>query len=137
MKKSIILTLIFAVVITCMLGSCVFSVFITTSNVTDGGGTQKQTSSSGKLPVTTNWSTDQTISSKLNNPISAILTVVSVIAGAVAVGMLIYIGIKYMTKGAGGKAEVKDTLLPYLIGAILVGGAATLAQVAINMGQTA
>ena len=48
--------------------------------------------------------------------------------------MLIYIGIKYMTKGAGAKAEVKETLLPYLIGAVLAGGAFKLAEIALKLG---
>ncbi len=53
-------------------------------------------------------------------------------AWAVAIGMIIYIGIKYMTSGAGKKAEVKDTLLPYLVGAICVGAATTIASFAMN-----
>ena len=64
----------------------------------------------------------------------SILGIVALIAGFVATGMLIYIGIKYMTKGAGGKAEVKDTILPYLVGAVLVGGAAKIAQIALQLG---
>lgn len=53
-------------------------------------------------------------------------------AWAVAIGMIIYIGIKYMMSGAGTKAAVKDTLLPYLIGAICVGAATTIASFAMN-----
>ncbi|MBQ9267000.1 MAG: hypothetical protein IJ217_01790 [Clostridia bacterium] len=73
--------------------------------------------------------------SAIEPAVSAVLGVVFYIALAVAVGILIYIGIKYMTKGAGGKAEVKDTLLPFLIGAVIVGGASKLAQLAIDMGK--
>jgi hypothetical protein len=51
----------------------------------------------------------------------------------VAIGMAIFIGIKYLTKGAGAKAEVKDTVLPFLIGAILVGGATTIAKFALTL----
>ena len=49
--------------------------------------------------------------------------------------MIIYIGIKYMTSGAGKKAEVKDTLLPYLVGAICVGAATTIASFAMNFAK--
>ena len=58
---------------------------------------------------------------------NVVLGVIQVVGTAIAVGMLIYIGIKYMTKGAGAKAEVKDTLLPFLIGAMLVFFATTIA----------
>ena len=73
------------------------------------------------------------LTNKLDNPLASILGIITVIAGAVAVGMLIFIGIKYMTKGAGAKAEVKDTLIPYLIGALLVAGASSLASVALGL----
>ena len=73
------------------------------------------------------------VKAKLETPIEAVMGVLALIAGAIAVGMVIVIGIKYMTKGAGGKAEVKDTLLPYLIGAILVGGATGIAAAIISM----
>lgn len=53
-------------------------------------------------------------------------------AWAIAIGMIIYIGIKYMMSGAGEKAKVKETLLPYLVGAICVGAATTIASFAMN-----
>ena len=53
-------------------------------------------------------------------------------AWAIAIGMIIYIGIKYMMSGAGDKAKVKETLLPYLVGAICVGAATTIASFAMN-----
>lgn len=56
-------------------------------------------------------------------------------AWAVAIGMIIYIGIKYMTAGAGKKADAKETLLPYLIGAICVGAATTIASFAMNFAK--
>lgn len=55
--------------------------------------------------------------------INMILGLLTIIAGAGAVGMLMFIGIKYMTKGAGAKAEVKNTILPWLIGCVLVSSA--------------
>lgn len=64
------------------------------------------------------------------------LGIIAVVAGAVAVGMLIYIGIKYMLSGAQGMAKVKNTLLPWLIGAVIVGGASGLAQAVINIAKS-
>ena len=38
----------------------------------------------------------------------------------VGIGMFIWVGIKYLLSGAGEKAKAKETLIPLLIGAILV-----------------
>ncbi len=70
----------------------------------------------------------------LSGPATAIIGLIKYIAIAVAFGMIIIIGIKWMTAGAGGKAAIKDTLLPYLIGAICVGAASAIAEFAIGLG---
>ena len=71
----------------------------------------------------------------LTGPVNTIVGIIKYIAIAVAFGMIVIIGIKWMTAGAGGKATVKDTLLPYLIGAICVGAFGAIAEFAINLGQ--
>ncbi|MBO5178760.1 MAG: hypothetical protein J6B87_00210 [Clostridia bacterium] len=45
----------------------------------------------------------------------------------IAVGMLIWVGIKYVTSGAGEKAKAKETLIPIVIGAVLIAAAVTIA----------
>ena len=45
----------------------------------------------------------------------------------VAIAMIIWIGIKYLTAGAGQKAEVKSTMVPLLVGAALVALAPVIA----------
>ena len=62
----------------------------------------------------------------MGTPIAQVLGVIQVIGFIVAIAMVIYIGIKYLTAGAGSKAEVKSTMVPMLIGAALVGLAPTL-----------
>lgn len=57
---------------------------------------------------------------------SQILSILTYVAYAVAFGMIIWIGIKYMLGAAGDKAKVKNTFVPYIIGAIIVGMAAQL-----------
>ena len=66
-------------------------------------------------------------------PIEGLIPMVRAVIGAVkwigivvAVIMVIYVGIKYLTAGAGTKADVKSNLLPMLIGAILIASAGTL-----------
>jgi len=60
--------------------------------------------------------------------VTTVLGVVQWIGFIVAIAMLIYVGIKYLTAGAGEKAKVKDTLIPMLIGAVLVALAPTIAK---------
>ena len=83
-------------------------------------------------PLTPTSSDDSKIGSAGKKIAGSILSVLQAICAAVVVGMLIYLGIKYMTKGAGEKASVKDSILPWIIGAILVGGASTIGNYAVN-----
>ena len=64
--------------------------------------------------------------------INLVLRIIGWVGYGVALGMAVYIGIKYMMSGAGEKAKVKETLLPYLIGALLVGSAATIVNALIG-----
>lgn len=50
----------------------------------------------------------------------------------VSVGILIVLGIKYMMGSAEEKAEYKKTMIPYLVGAILVFAASTIANFVYN-----
>ena len=58
-----------------------------------------------------------------------IITVVSVAGSIVSVVVLIVLGIKYMMGSAEEKAEYKKTMIPYLVGAILIFAATTIANV--------
>ena len=58
--------------------------------------------------------------------VNKVLGVVQVIGFVVAIVMVMYVGIKYLTAGAGQKAEVKSTMVPMLVGAAMVGLAPTL-----------
>ena len=49
-----------------------------------------------------------------------IVNLVRYIGTAVAVIIIIVLGIKYMTASAEGKADLKSSMLPYIIGAFLV-----------------
>lgn len=52
--------------------------------------------------------------------VGTILGVIRYIGIIVAVAMVMYVGIKYLTSGAGKKAEAKETMVPVLIGAALL-----------------
>lgn len=64
-----------------------------------------------------------------------VISLLKVVASAAAFGMLIFIGIKYMLKGAGAKAEVKSTILPWLIGCILVASASIIVEAFLSNGS--
>lgn len=62
-----------------------------------------------------------------------IIGAVQAIGNIVSILMLIVIGIKYMVGSAEEKAEYKKTLMPYLIGAVLIFAASNIAKVVYNM----
>ena len=60
--------------------------------------------------------------------VSKILGFIQFIGSALAVIMLVVIGIKYMVGSAEEKAEYKKTLVPYVVGAILIFAASNIAS---------
>ncbi len=58
--------------------------------------------------------------------VGKILGLVQWIGYAMAIGMLIYIGIKYVMSAANEKADLKKGLINYLIGAIIIFAASTI-----------
>lgn len=51
----------------------------------------------------------------------------------VAVVILLILGIKYMIGSAEEKAEYKKTMIPYIVGAILIFASTTIVNVVYNM----
>lgn len=54
---------------------------------------------------------------------------------AIAVGMLLYIGIKYMMASANEKADLKKGSISYVIGAVIVATASTLFGILAGIGE--
>ena len=65
--------------------------------------------------------------------VSKILGAIQWIGFIVGIAMCIWIGIKYLTSGAGKKAEVKSTMIPWLVGAACIALAPTLASAVFKM----
>ncbi len=65
---------------------------------------------------------------KIGNTGKTILGLIQVIGTIIAVAMLMILGIKYMMGSAEEKAEYKKTMLPYIIGAVLLFAAVNLAS---------
>ena len=64
-----------------------------------------------------------------NDTGNSILGIIRVVGTIIAVGVLMVIGIKYMMGSAEEKAEYKKTMIPYLVGAVLIFAASILANV--------
>ena len=64
-----------------------------------------------------------------------ILGVVKFLGYAIAIGMLIYVGIKYVMASANEKADLKNALVKYVIGAILIAGATAVAGWIFDIGS--
>ena len=58
-----------------------------------------------------------------------IVGIIQIVGTAVSVGTMTVLGIKYVMGSAEEKAAYKKTLLPYLVGAVLLFGATNLTQI--------
>ena len=66
----------------------------------------------------------------------AIVSVVRVVGVIVAVVVLLILGIKYMVGSAEERAEYKKTMVPYIIGAVLIFASTTLVGVVYDLSMS-
>ena len=59
--------------------------------------------------------------------------VIQIVGTAVAVGTLMIIGIRYVMASADEKAEYRDRMIPYFIGAVLLFGAVNIIKIIDNI----
>ena len=67
---------------------------------------------------------------------ATIVTIMQTVGIVVAVVILLVIGIKYMIGSAEEKAEYKKTMIPYLVGAILIFASTTIVNVVYNVANS-
>lgn len=65
---------------------------------------------------------------QIKNVGQKIMGILQTVGIVVAVVVLMVLGIKYMMGSAEEKAEYKKTMIPYVVGAILIFGATTIAN---------
>lgn len=75
--------------------------------------------------------------SKLDTFGNNLISIITTIGSIISVVVLVVLGIKYMMGSAEEKAEYKKTLLPYLIGALLLFAASTIASVVFSIANGA
>ena len=62
-----------------------------------------------------------------------IVTIVQVVGIVIAIVILLVIGIKYMIGSASEKAEYKKTMIPYIVGAVLIFAGTSLVRVIYSL----
>ena len=109
----ILTTIISVVMIVSMLGTVVFAA---TDSAIKPGDLNATYDGTGSI---------QTVGQKIMGIVQTVGVVLSVV-------VLIVLGIKYMMGSAEEKAEYKKTMMPYIIGALLIFGATTIANMVYN-----
>lgn len=108
MKKNIVKVLsLVLVIVLCFSFAAVFGF--------SNGGSNDGSNDGVKIP--TGGSVSAT---GLDNLGGIIIGVLQTVAGIVAVSVLIFVGIKYLLASPGEKANIKGSLIPYVIGAVLI-----------------
>ena len=79
---------------------------------------------------------DAEAAAKMETIGGTIVAYVTNAAMVVSIVMIAVLGIKYMLGSAEEKAEYKKSLVPLLVGAILVFGAAAIAKVIVGLAKT-
>ena len=72
----------------------------------------------------------------LTNVGNNIVTIIQVIGIVLAVIVLLIIGIKYMMGSASEKAEYKKTMIPYIVGAVLIFAGTSLVRVIYSLSSS-
>ena len=79
---------------------------------------------------------DPTTKGQMVNVANVILGYITTGAMIIAVVMIAVLGVKYMMGSVEEKVEYKKTLVPLLVGAVLVFGAAAIAKVIIGLASS-
>ena len=119
MKKSIkvISTLLLAIMLVASIATTVLAVVDLNATINN---VEKQN---------LNGNADQQITKVGGN----IVNIIQVVGIVIAVIVLLVIGIKYMMGSASEKAEYKKTMIPYLVGAVLVFAGTSLVKVIYSL----
>ena len=119
MKKSIkvISTLLLAIMLVASIATTVFAVVDLNSTINSVESVQL------------NGNADQQITKVGGN----IVNIIQIVGIVIAVIVLLVIGIKYMMGSASEKAEYKKTMIPYLVGAVLVFAGTSLVKVIYSL----
>lgn len=86
--------------------------------------------------LTTSAELDSDLNNKMTTAGSKILTIVTNVGIILSVVMMAILGIRYMAGSAADKSEYKKSMMPYLVGAICLFGAAAIAKIVMGFGKS-
>ncbi len=111
-KKIIVFLLLFILII---------STFTLTANADDEKASDEYSSKMGEL-VKGTWSDTTNASEKVSNILTTIIVGVKIAAVAIAIIMLLTIGMKYVVSAPGDRADIKKSAIVYIVGAFVLFG---------------
>ena len=76
------------------------------------------------------------VDTKMADVGSTVFTIITNAGIILSVVVLAILGIKYMMGSTEEKAEYKKAMMPYLVGAVLVFGASTIATIVVDFGKS-
>ena len=79
---------------------------------------------------------DSSGTSKITKAGGSILGVVQVIGVSIGIICLIMLGVKYMMSSTNDKATIKERLIPYVIGAVIMFGGTGILTIIANFART-
>lgn len=85
--------------------------------------------------VTIDPNTSPANGSKIATSGREILGYIQVIGTLIAVGVLMFLGIKYMTASASEKADIKKSIIPYIVGAVVLLTAVNILPIIETIGK--
>jgi energy-converting hydrogenase Eha subunit B len=100
------------------------------NGVCSGAGTLKISDN----PTTATCDTDNTATTKVNDTITTVINIFSTLVGVIAVIMIIYGGMRYITSGgdSGKITSAKNTIIYALIGLVVVALAQFIVKFVLN-----
>lgn len=87
-------------------------------------------------PSPDTYTGDTNGTNSISNLGQSLLGIVQVVGSIGAVIILVVLGIKYMMGSAEEKADYKKTMIPYLVGAVLIFAASNIATMVYNWSNT-
>lgn len=75
------------------------------------------------------------VDTKMQSMGSTVFTMITNVGIILAVVVIAILGVKYMMGSTEEKAEYKKSMIPYLVGALLVFGASTIGKIVMDFGK--
>lgn len=77
--------------------------------------------------------TEESVPTEVTNVASTIVSILQVVGTVIAVITLMFLGIKYMAGSAQDRAEYKKSMIPYLIGCVMLFAIVTIISAVYNL----